>query len=265
MNRYLSQTLLMICWSVLIIYSVSAENLETPHFFIIYPPQEVSLAGTIAETMEDARTTLTQELGILHEDPLKIRVVPHLNTGGKARYRPDRRVIEILTKDAMIREFDGTKPPLEFIRGVLWHEYVHFLQHQTMKRFIKDRDALWFIEGTADYLGTQRFIGPYSPQAVWEEGKGVLSGGRLPTLADLNRYHSTDEYPLMTYFFSSHAVAFLVDNWGMETLRRLTEGIGEGKGLAQSIAETLDIDLHRFENRWHQDLEKRFKSYIRSS
>ncbi len=266
MNRYLSHTLFtMICWSALVVSLVSAETLETPHFLIVYPLQEVSLAGTIVETMEEARDILTQELGVAHENPLKIRIVPHLTTGGKARYLPDRRVIDVLTKEAMISDSGGNEPPLRFIQGVLWHEYIHFLQHQIMKRFIKDRDALWFIEGTAEHLGTQRFIGPYSPQAVWEEGKNILSQGRLPSLEQLNRYHTTDQYALTTYFFSSDAVAFLVEKWGMEVLRQITEGIGQGKDLPQSLSEILGTDLQSFEKQWHDSLEERFKAYIRSS
>jgi len=244
---------------------VSAENLETPHFFIMYPPSDASLAKTIAESMERARETLTDELGVSHENPLKIKLVSRLTSGGKARYLPDRKIIEILTTEAMTRSFGGRCPPPQFIKGVLWHEYIHFLQHQAMKRFVKDHDALWFIEGTAEYFGTLRFIGRYSPEAVWKEGETILSRGRLPTLEDLNWCHRTDQYPLTTYFFSSDAVAFLVARWGMEPLRQMTKGMGDGKGLPQCLSESLGIDLKTFEREWHHSLEKKYRRHIRNS
>lgn len=266
MNRYFLRTLcIWLFWSLLITPLVSAENLETPHFFIMYPPSEASLAKTIAESMERARETLTEELGVSHENRLKIKLLSCLYNRGKALYFPDRKIIEVLTTEAMTRSFGGRRPPLQFIKGVLWHEYIHFLQHQAMRRFVKDRNALWFIEGTAEYLGTQRFMGRYSPEAVWKEGETILSRGRLPTLADLNRYHRTNRYPLTTYFFSADAVAFLVHKWGMEPLRRMTKAMGEEKGLPQCLSESLGIDLKTFEREWHDSLEKKYRRHIRNS
>lgn len=265
MNRrfYFSIAILLFC-SLIIPPWASGETLATPHFLIIYP-SDASLAKEIAETMEEARETLTEELGVSHEDLLKIKLVPHLTSGGEARYLPDRRIIEVLTDQAMADKSGGNRPPLRFIKGVLWHEYIHFLQHQSMRRFIKDRKALWFIEGTAEYLGTQRFIGRYPAEAVWEEGKTVLSRRRLPTLEDLNHYHTTNQYPLTTYFFSSDAVAFLVDKWGTDPLQQITQEIGEGKELTACLSESLGIDFESFEREWHKDVEGRYKSYIRDS
>ncbi len=215
--------------------------------------------------MEEAREILTEELGVNHEDVLKVRLVPHLTSGGEARYLTDRKVIEVLTDQGMVEKGGGKRPPSRFRKGVLWHEYIHFLQHRSMRRFIKDREALWFIEGTAEYLGTQRFIGRYPAEAVWEEGKTVLSRRRLPTLADLNHYHATNQYPLTTYFFSSDAVAFLVDRWGTDPLKKITQEIGQGKELTACVSESLGIDLESFEREWHKDVEDRYKSYIRDS
>lgn len=266
MHQYLSRKLWMVlCWSLAITPLVSADTLETPHFFIVYPPEDASLAQTLADSMERARETLTAELGVSHEDPLKIRLVSYVGGVGKARYLPDRRTIEVLTTEAMTRSFDGRRSPLRFIEGVLWHEYTHFLQHRAMKRFIKDRNALWFIEGTAEHLGTLRFIRPHSPEAVWREGETILSGGRLPTLEDLNCFHKTNQCPLTTYFFSADAVAFLVREWGMESLRQMNRGLGEGKGFSQCLSESLGVDLKTFEEQWHQRLENEYKPYIKNS
>lgn len=256
---------MMLLLSRFIAPTVSAENLETPHFLIIYPPSDAGLAETIAVSMEGARETLTDDVGINHEHRLTIKLVINLTNGGKARYLPDRRTIQVLTQEAMAESFGGRHPPTQFIEGVLWHEYVHFLQHQAMKRFIKDREALWFIEGTATYLGTLRFVRPYSPQAVWKEGESILSGGRLPTLEDLNHYHQTNHYPLTTYFFSSEAVAFLIDQWGMESLRQITRAMGEGEELRKCLSESLGIDANAFEVQWHDNLEKKYRRHIRNS
>jgi hypothetical protein len=242
----------------------SAENLETPHFFIMYPPDDAALAEAIVGTLDRARVTLTEHLGVDHESPLKIRLVPSLPRG-LALYIPDRKTIEVLTTEAMTTRFGGNPPPLRFMKAVLWHEYVHFLQHRVMKRFIKDTDALWFIEGQAEHFGTRTFMGQYAAEAVWEEGKAILSGSRLPTLEDLNHYHRTNQYPLTTYFFSSDAVAFLVGQWGMEPLRQINSAMGDGTDLADCISENLSIDLATFEGQWHDDLEKRYRRYIRNS
>ena len=266
MNHYLRRALCFaFLWSLVVPSLVSAEKLETPHFLVLYPPSDASLAEAIAGSMEEARETLSEELGVSHANPLKIRLLPNVANNGYARYLPDRRTIEVVTTQGMTKRFGGQSPPFRFIEGVLWHEYVHFLQHQAMRRFIKDRDALWFIEGTAELLGTQRFMGRYSPEAVWEQGKDILSEGRLPTLDDLNRYHQTNQYPVPTYFFSSDAVAFLVQKWGMDALCQITRDIGEGKKLAQCVDDRLEVDLTAFEREWHRDLEQRYRSHMRNS
>ena len=252
------------CWPILLATSVSGETVKTPHFLVVYPPSDASFAKTIADSLEKARETLTVELTVKHNHPLKVKLVPSLYQG-LARYVPDRRTMEVLTKEGLATTFNGQCPPLQFIEGVLWHEYVHFLQHQVMKRFIKDRTALWFIEGTAEFLGSQKFIPPYASETVWAQGKTMLSGGRLPTLDDLNRYHIANQCPVPTYFFSADAVNFLVQAWGMEPLQQITKTLGEGKGLLECLKESLGIDCRTFEDAWHRDLETRYRVYIKNS
>ena len=245
--------------------SVCADTTETAHFLVVFEPSDASLAKTILDSLERARETLTVELGVEHDHPLKVKLIPHLAHQGLARYLPDRQIMEVLTKDGLTRTFGGQLPPEAFIEGVLWHEYVHFLQHQLMKRFIKDRTALWLIEGAAESLGTQRAIRPYPPGTVWSQGKTMLSGGRLPTLAELNRYHMTSEYPVPTYFFSADAVTFLIQTWGMASLQKITTALGTGRGLSECLKESLGMDVEAFEDAWHRDLETRYKTHIRNS
>jgi hypothetical protein len=265
MYRRLFSGFCMVFFCLLTVTSlVSAEILETPHFLILYPAEDAALAETIADTMEKAHGTLTAELGVDHVNSLKIKLVPVVY-GGKALYRPDRRTIEVLTTEAMTASFGGKQPSLRFIKGVLWHEYVHFLQHQVMKRFIKDRNALWFVEGTAEYLGTTKIGGRHSPEAVWKEGETILSEMRLPTLEELNLYLATRQFPLVSYFFSCDAVAFLVHKGGMEAVCQITEDMGTGEELSECLFESLGIDLPTFESEWHRDLEERYRSFIKNS
>jgi len=244
-----------------ILFAIATATTETSHFLVVFQPSNASLAKKILDSLEEARETLTVELGVEHDHPLKVKLIPHLAHQGLARYLPDRQIMEVLTEGGLTRTFRGQLPPEAFIEGVLWHEYVHFLQHQLMKRFIKDRTALWLIEGTAESLGTQRFIRPYPPGTVWTEGKAMLSGGRLPTLAELNRYHMTSEYPIPTYFFSADAVTFLIQTWGMASLQEITRTLGTGKGLSECLKESLDMDVESFEDAWHRDLETRQDSH----
>jgi len=254
-------------WSCLVLVgtSVSAETTKTSHFLVVFEGADASLAKTILDSLGRARETLTIELGVEHDRPLKVRLIPHLAYQGLARYLPDRQTMEVLTKEGLARTFNGELPPAAYIEGVLWHEYVHFLQHQVMKRFIKDRTALWLIEGTAQSMGTRRFIRPYPPETVWTQGKTMLAGGRLPTLAELNRYHMTSRYPVPTYFFSADAVTFLIETWGMGCLQKITRALGTGKKLPECLKENLGMDVDAFEAAWHRDLETRYKTHIRNS
>jgi hypothetical protein len=266
MNRSLfHRVCLGLLWAVILAPIAYAENLETPHFRIIYPPSDTSLAETITASMEGARETLTEALGVEHDNQLMIKIVPRLDNKSQARYLPDRKTIEVLTIEAMKESLGGRRPNIRFIKGVLWHEYIHFLQHQAMKRYIKDRNALWFIEGTAGYLGDLRFIRRNSPEAVWAEGAAFLSAGRLPTLYDLNGLHASKEYPLAAYFFSTDAVGFLIQQGGTALLGDITRRMGQGEELGECLLGLLGISLEAFEKQWHDDLEKKYRRYIRNS
>jgi hypothetical protein len=254
----------VLCLAVLVRLA-AADTLKTPHFLIIYPVSDATLAETIATSMEGARDTLTTELGVTHEYQLKIKLVPGLSNGHNAQYLPHDKTIEMLTTEGMTELLGGRRPPMQFIKAILWHEYVHFLQHRIMKRFIHSRDALWFIEGTANYLGTLRFIGRDSPGAVWEEGRTILARRQLPKLEDLNRYHETKQYPTVAYFFSTEAVEFLVNEWGIEALRQINLKLGKGKELRRCIPDVTGIDLKTFETRWHKSLKRVYASKIRKA
>jgi len=51
----------------------------------------------------------------------------------------------------------------------------------------------------------------------------------------------------------------------MDALHCLAQGMGEGRGLDQSMRGSLGIDIKTFEGQWHQELEQRYASYIRKS
>jgi len=266
MRRFLSVLPPIVLLGLLIFGApVSGDELRSAHFLIIHPPEDGPLAEAIASSLERARETLQVELGVSHGRPLRIKLVPVVDGVSMGRYLPDRRTMEVLTGDAMRRDAGGKAPPWRLLEGVLWHEYVHFLQHRAMERFIKRRDALWFIEGTAECLGRLRFMPAPRPETVWNEGRAVLSRGRLPTLEDLNRYHQTNQYPILTYFFSADAVEFLIHGWGMGSLRGVTRDLGKGVGLSQCLVKDLGVDLRTFEAEWHRSLEKRYRRSIRDS
>ena len=79
MNRWLAPRFWLV-WSCLVLLgtSVSAETTKTPHFLVVFEGADASLAKTIVESLGRARETLTIELGVEHDRPLKVRLVPHL-------------------------------------------------------------------------------------------------------------------------------------------------------------------------------------------
>ena len=112
MNRWLALGLFLV-WSCLTLVapSVSADTTETSHFLVVFQPSNASLAKKILDSLEEARETLTVELGVEHDHPLKVKLIPHLAHQGLARYLPDRQIMEVLTEGGLTRTFRGQLPP----------------------------------------------------------------------------------------------------------------------------------------------------------
>jgi tetratricopeptide (TPR) repeat protein len=136
----------------------------------------------------------------------------------------------------------------EQLRTVLLHEYahvvVHFLTH--------NKCPLWLNEGIAEYESEQ-----------WDEGKtrrikGALERGGFIPLGDLSAaLKKTSDHKRVTlaYIEAFSIARFIVERYGVYSLRRILDAIDGGDGINEALVKALGVDQQRLEKEWRRALE----------
>jgi Flp pilus assembly protein TadD len=120
----------------------------------------------------------------------------------------------------------GLQPRDPSLAAILYHEYTHALIYAISRG---NNPPRWVHEGLAVHMEQLR-----APQFKDEAVRRARAG-------DLE---SIDRSP---YVMGSVAVEYLVDRYGMATMRLLLHRLGEGKPFAQAFRETFQTDLASFE------------------
>jgi len=125
---------------------------------------------------------------------------------------------------------------------VLRHEYTHLL----VDRLTKGRCPAWLAEGLAE-LKARCFL-----DTEWQMLRRVISTGNGIPLKQLernfNRFDRTEAR--LAYIESRAVVEFMVDNYGMEKIKRLLYYLGTGKSFNKSLISTLGVGYKELESQW---------------
>jgi tetratricopeptide (TPR) repeat protein len=120
----------------------------------------------------------------------------------------------------------GLTPGDPRLAALVTHEYAHALIYSVTRG---NNPPRWVHEGLAVHIEQRR-----APQ-YREEAQRLGRAGRLESL---------DRSP---YVMGSVAVEYLVDRYGMSTMRLLLQRLGDGKPFAEAFQETYRTDLASFE------------------
>ena len=120
----------------------------------------------------------------------------------------------------------GLTPGDTRLGSVVTHEYTHALIYAVGRG---NNPPRWMHEGLAVHMEQRR-----APQYK-EEARRRARAGQLESLQS------------SPYVMGSVAVEYLIDRYGMATMRLLLQRLGEGKEFAQAFQETFRTDLATFE------------------
>jgi hypothetical protein len=109
---------------------------------------------------------------------------------------------------------------------LLYHEYTHALIYAVTRG---NNPPRWVHEGLAVHLERRR-----APQFREEALRGARAG----------RSETLDRSP---YVMGSVAVEYLLDRYGMATMRLLLQRLGDGTPFPQAFQETFRMDLAALE------------------
>jgi tetratricopeptide (TPR) repeat protein len=120
----------------------------------------------------------------------------------------------------------GLKPGDARLSSLVTHEYTHALIYAVTRG---NNPPRWVHEGLAVHMERDR-----APQYKDEAQRRGRAGG-------------LDTIEKSPYVMGSVAVEYLVDRYGMSTMRLLLQRLGEGKAFAEAFQETFRTDLAGFE------------------
>jgi tetratricopeptide (TPR) repeat protein len=128
-------------------------------------------------------------------------------------------------------------------QSVLWHEFCHVvtlgLTHNKMPR--------WLSEGISVY--EERQCNPAWGQGMTPHYREMVLKGELTPVGNLSAAFLAPKTPMhlqFAYYESSLVVEFLVQQFGLESLKQVLHDLGEGKSINQAI-ESHTASLIQFE------------------
>lgn len=130
------------------------------------------------------------------------------------------------------------------------HEYSHLAIHKALRGRSAPR---WLDEGLATYIA-----GEWSYQDFMAITIATWRGKFVP-LSRLRRLNTFDEKTAQVAYAESYlAIKYLIDYYGVETLRELVNLLAEGETIDAALVQTIGVELNGFQEELILDIKKRY-------
>jgi len=213
------------------------ETLESDGFLLRMERREAALYGKrMLELLERARRELCSKYDVTIDEPVLVEVFPRqadfaIRTFGLPGGDGFLGVCfgRVITANSPASRSDS---PANW-ESVMWHEFCHVV---TLEK-TRNRMPRWLSEGISVY--EERQANPSWGQTMTPEYREFILGGAMPPVSRLSGAFLDPASPLhlqFAYFQSSLVVEFLVDKYGLETLRRILVDLGAGMPINESLA-----------------------------
>ena len=250
-------------------YDVAAYNLVTLHdqmakfsaltnadFLVHMAPLEAALYGDrVLDLLSRARTNLCAKYGVELSRLTTVEIYPEQKDFAVRTFgMPDNPgYLGVCFGSVITANSPASQAPNPANwEDVLWHEFCHVVTltatHNRMPR--------WFSEGISVY--EERQANPAWGEHMNLAYRDLIQRGELVPLANLSGAFLTPKDSLhlqFAYYESSLVVEWIVQRYGMDTLKRILADLRDGQELNRSLAaRTVALP----------DLEKQFAAYVRS-
>lgn len=142
-------------------------------------------------------------------------------------------------------------------QAVLWHEFCHVVTLQ----LTRNKMPRWLSEGISVY--EERLANPAWGQAMTPQYREMVLGDDLTPVGELSAAFLTarsDLHLQFAYYESSLVVEFLVERYGLESLRKILRDLAEGVEINKAIAahtaplETIEKEFAAFAKQLAENL-----------
>ncbi|MDD3363476.1 MAG: peptidase MA family metallohydrolase [Syntrophomonas sp.] len=227
------------------------DELQTEHYIIKYLPLDEDGVKLVAESAEEAYTSVSSSLGRQPAKQTTIVIYPD-NMSLAASFGWDKNekalgvywggTIRILSPNAWLSDLGQRE---RFVKeGPMVHEFTHLI----VDEMTKGNYNRWWTEGIAQY--TEKKITGF-------EFADPFAGGQkfhYYTLENLEKnFDSLDQS--VAYWESLQAVDFLVNSYGEEKLYTILRYLGNGDSMTKATEKALGIDYKTFAEDFYQYLE----------
>jgi len=129
----------------------------------------------------------------------------------------------------------GISGPDERLRKVIYHEYTHALISEITREC-----PLWINEGLAEYFSERDHV---------DNLKTIIPLHRIE-----KRFPSGDPRLVALAYRSSHdAVEFLIDKYGIYSVKELLESFGDGMDINSAFESVLYVSYKDFQSKWRKE------------
>lgn len=249
-------------------YDVAIYNLVTLHdqllkyqtltnadFIVRMVPREAALYGaSVLDLLEQARTVLCQKYGVALTRQTRVDIFPEQKDFAVRTFgMPDNPgYLGVCFGSVITANSPASQAPNPANwRDVLWHEFCHVV---TLTK-TKNRMPRWLSEGISVY--EERQANPTWGERMDLAYREMVLHGELTPLGELSGAFlapKDGEHLEFAYFESSLVVEYVVQQYGLETLKQILSDLGDGRDVYQAIAaRTCPLP----------QLEKNFAAYAR--
>ena len=235
---------------------VKYQKLTNDDFLVRMQPHEAQLYGpSVLELLSNAKATLSRKYGVDLTQRTLVDIFPEQKDFGVRTFgMPDNPGYlgvcfgSVITANSPASQ--AANPPNW--KDVLWHEFCHVI---TLNE-TKNRMPRWLSEGISVY--EERQANPAWGERMNLAYREMILHGQLTALSELSGAFlapKNGQSLQFAYFESSLIVEYIVQQYGLDSLKQILKDLGDGKEVyAATAAHTSPLP----------DLEKKFAAYARS-
>jgi len=230
-------------------------TLETEHFEILMPTDEVPLLGPLVEeTAEEAWTALVARYGYEPPAPVRVELFPSSQDFSvRTLGEQGLGALGVSFGPTLAMDSPSAREPGEFNwRSVLWHELAHTFHLE----FTEHEVPRWFSEGLA--MREQRVQDErwgFKPSVTFFQ---AYDAGRMPSFSTLTEGLVRPSFPgqiQLTYLQASWVFDWIESDRGFGTVRSFLEGYRADRTTEQLVDDLLGMSM--------DDADEAFDAYLR--
>jgi len=247
-------------------YNIEAYNLSNLHdhmskfttldsdgFVVRMDKREADIYGDmVIDLLREAKTSLCEKYGAQLDKPVVVELFPEQKDFAVRTFGMPGGdgFLGVCFGNVITANSPKAQRPTNF-KALLWHEFCHVVT----LNLTNNKMPRWLSEGMSVYEELQR--DPTWGQRMNPEYRGMILAGKLTPISKLSAAFLSPPTPndlQFAYYESALAVEFLIERYGLESIRAILADLAEGEQINDAISKHAGPI---------KDIEKQFETFAR--